>query len=169
MDYANGKIYRLVCNKTGLQYIGSTTQPLHKRKNTHKGHYVNWLQNKRGYVSSFLIIEVGDYDIVLIEKYPCKSREELNSRERYYIEKLDCVNKSKPAHTLTKEERQAYLQEYRAKHQDDIKKKNKEYYQQYTQEHNERSKQYYESNKERILARRKEYYLKQKAKQNLPG
>lgn len=30
--YENGKIYRLVCNITGLNYYGSTCQPLHKRK-----------------------------------------------------------------------------------------------------------------------------------------
>ena len=31
MDYKNGKIYRIVCEETGRQYIGSTCSTLVKR------------------------------------------------------------------------------------------------------------------------------------------
>ena len=36
MDYKNGKIYRIVCEETGRQYIGSTCSTLVKRLSNHK-------------------------------------------------------------------------------------------------------------------------------------
>ena len=106
MDYKNGKIYRLVCNVSGKQYVGSTTQPLSKRKSTHKANYNQWKNNNRGYTSSFEIIDGGNCDIVLIENYPCSNKEELHARERFFIESVECVNKNIP--TRTKKE---YIQD----------------------------------------------------------
>jgi hypothetical protein len=34
-NYANGKIYKIVCNITGEQYIGATTQKLSQRLTCH--------------------------------------------------------------------------------------------------------------------------------------
>lgn len=153
MDYANGKIYRLVCNKTGIQYIGSTTQPLRKRKNKHKSDYNRWLQRQIGYVSSFPIIEMGDYDIVLVEHYPCTSREELNSRERHFIDKLDCINKAKPALTRTQEELKEYQKQYRQDHKDQLKA----YHQNYRKKHGDKiseiCRQRYEQHREQLLTK----------------
>lgn len=99
MDYSNGKIYKLVCNTTGLQYIGSTTQPLFKRKHYHKLHYRTWLNGKSGFITSFKIIENNNYDIVLILEYPCENKIQLHRKEREYIESLECVNKYIPNRT----------------------------------------------------------------------
>ena len=60
MDYKNGKIYRLVCNTTGKQYIGSTCSTLCKRLYEHKHKYKQWLNGKRGLTTSFYIIENGN-------------------------------------------------------------------------------------------------------------
>ena len=35
------------------------------------------------------------YDIVLIEAYPCNSKDERHTRERYYTQLLPCANKIK--------------------------------------------------------------------------
>ena len=91
MDYKNGKIYRLVCNVSGKQYIGSTTQSLTKRLWCHKNHFKSWKDGKHDYVKAFQIIENDDYDIILIEDYPCQSKNELERRERYWIETLECI------------------------------------------------------------------------------
>lgn len=98
MDYKNGKIYRLVFNEK--QYIGATTQPLHKRKHQHKE---NWKSGEQKYKSSILYNEAnkfgGNVEIILIEEYPCNNKQQLESRERYWIERLDCVNKIIPTRT----------------------------------------------------------------------
>ncbi len=51
-------------------------------------------------VTSFKILETGNYDIVLIENYSCDNKDQLlATRERYKIETLDCVNKVIPKRT----------------------------------------------------------------------
>jgi hypothetical protein len=64
-DYQKSKIYRLVCNITGKQYIGSTVSTLSKRKGQHKDKFKSWKEGKYHYVSSFEVIENNDFDIVL--------------------------------------------------------------------------------------------------------
>jgi len=87
VNYQNGKIYRIVCNITGKQYIGSTVSSLNTRLCQHK---------KTRNCSSTQILDNNDYSIVLIEDYPCERKEQLLARERYYIETMDCVNKKYP-------------------------------------------------------------------------
>lgn len=86
-DYKNGKIYRLICDNTGLVYIGSTCQTLSRRLSRHLCDY-----NKGMRKSSARIIEGGNFKIFLIENYPCSSNEELHSRERFHQEQNECVN-----------------------------------------------------------------------------
>ena len=108
MIYTNSKIYKIVCNITGECYIGSTTQSLEARLNTHK-HSSNSCKSKQ-------IIERGDFKIVLLEELEnCVCIEELNDRERYYIDNNCCINKKKPLSAL---ERETYAKDYRASHKD---------------------------------------------------
>jgi hypothetical protein len=95
-DYLKGKIYLLICNITGLKYIGCSCEPiLSRRLALHVKDYKRYLKNKRvDYKFSFRILENNDYNIILLEKYPCESRDELLMRERHYIETIECVNKS---------------------------------------------------------------------------
>ena len=104
MKYDNGKIYKLIDNTNGNIYIGSTTQPLYKRKSQHK------TDAKRINCKSKSIIENGDYDIILIENYPCKSKEELLMRERYYMDNTDCINQVRCY--ISEDERKEYKKEY---------------------------------------------------------
>ena len=93
-NYLNGKIYRIICNKTGLQYIGSTTIPLTSRLSQHRKKFK---EGQSG--TTRLVLENNDYNIVLIEDYPCDRKEELLQRERYYIETMCCVNLKLPMQT----------------------------------------------------------------------
>lgn len=90
-NYQQGKIYRIVCNTTGLVYIGSTTMSLNRRFSYHKSGSVQ--QNAS---SSKLLFEHQNCEIQLIEEYPCETNMQLRMRENYYYSIYDCVNKQKP-------------------------------------------------------------------------
>src|SRR5438128_267479 len=100
-DYSKGKVYKLVSNVSDLIYIGSTINPLYKRKNIHIQDYKRYLNGKFNYVSSFEIIKLGveNLDIILLEQVKASNRDELNARERFYIESMTCVNKQITART----------------------------------------------------------------------
>ena len=109
IDYSKGKIYKIVCNITGLIYIGSTTKEyLSQRLTQHRGNYQQYLKGKYCNVRSFEIIKNNNYDIILLENVSCDNKDELRKRERYYIESLDCVNKNIPSRTLEEWTKQYY-------------------------------------------------------------
>lgn len=96
-DYQKGKIYQIVCYETNERYVGSTTQPLSKRLHEHT------LKTKIGY-SSYDIITRGNYQIELIEEYPCDTKQQLNRKEGETIRRLrdegyTVVNKRLPGRT----------------------------------------------------------------------
>ena len=100
IDYSKAKIYKLVCNTTGLTYVGSTIQKLSQRLSEHKGHYKSYSQGKyKKYNTAYEIIKNNNYEIILIENCPCNSKEELHREERKYIESIGCVNKVIPTRT----------------------------------------------------------------------
>lgn len=145
--YSNGKIYRLVNNVDDEIYVGSTIQPLAKRKG---GHQVTAkrkpLQNVYSHLSK---IGWENVEIVLIENYPCNSKDELERRERYWIDELKpSLNKVVPTRTST---------EWYDENKDTIKAKNKAYRETHKQEIAEQKKQYREDNKEKIFQAKKEY------------
>lgn len=93
-DYSNGKIYKLVCNITRKIYYGSTTQKLSGRKGGHLSDYKRYTKDNTIHkCASIEIIKNNDFDIILVESYPCKNKDELRQREQFYIENNICVNK----------------------------------------------------------------------------
>jgi len=92
----NGKIYKLVSNVTGDVYYGSTIQSLKRRLQSHNKDYKRYLNGKTRYVTSFKILETGDYDIHLVENYSCLCKKQLEAIERIYIENYTCINKRIP-------------------------------------------------------------------------
>lgn len=94
VNYGNGKIYRIVCNQSGKQYIGATTIPLSSRLSQHKKVF----RDAKTCLSRE-VLEGGDYAIYLIEDFPCERKEQLLARERYFIESNACVNKKIPLRT----------------------------------------------------------------------
>tara|TARA_R110000824_G_scaffold5554_3_gene25668 strand:- start:2758 stop:3153 length:396 start_codon:yes stop_codon:yes gene_type:complete len=82
------KIYKIVDNTNDNIYIGITRQKyLSDRLGSHVWDYKT--QNKKGCVSRD-IIKNGDYKIELIEETLDKSR------EKYWIENTECINKQIP-------------------------------------------------------------------------
>ena len=89
-NYQQAKIYKIECNISGKIYVGSTCEPtLARRLAGHVGDYKRYLNGNYHYVSSFDILANNDYDIVLVESYPCDSKDELYSRERYWTKELE--------------------------------------------------------------------------------
>lgn len=166
VNYQNGRIYRLVCNVTGLQYVGSTCQPLHKRKFAHTSNYKQWKAGKFNYITSFKTLEHGDYDIFLIEEYACDNKQQLQQRERYWIEQTQCVNKCIPTRT-DKEYQEAnadrirtYKIEHRQQNADQLRAKSKQYREVNAQQIKEGKRLHYQANVGHYKAYRREYYLR---------
>ena len=99
VNYELGKIYKIVCDTTGLIYVGSTCETLSRRLAAHDRCYRSYLTRGIGYTSSFQLLENNNYHIILLELYPCTCTDELRARERFYIETIDCVNKNIPGRT----------------------------------------------------------------------
>ena len=103
-NYNNSKIYKLVCYETGKCYVGSTTENILSRRLTgHVCAYRRWKKGLRGYVTSFEVLEGGNYKIKLIQNCNCENKDELEEFERHYIENIDCVNKQIPGGILHKQ------------------------------------------------------------------
>ena len=126
-DYQLGKIYKIECNVTGKVYIGSTCEPtLARRLTKHVGNYRCYLNGTYHYVSSFDILQNEDYCIVLLEKYPCNTKDDLYARERYYTNHIDCVNKIKGQGMTNELGRKGYNKQYHEKNKDMIHAKKNE-------------------------------------------
>ena len=153
VNYQKGKIYKIISLHTDKCYIGSTTKD--RLSNRLAGHRSDF---KAGVdITSKYILELGDYEIVLLELYPCNSKDELHMRERHYVETLDCVNKCIPGRT-SKE----YHKEYCKINKDILKKKKQQYAIKNKEAISKHHAQYYQDNKEEISKKSKECYLKNK-------
>jgi len=95
--YSLAKVYELVCENTGLKYVGSTTETLlSKRLAGHVSAYKRWSNGHSSYVSSFEIIKGNHYYINLLQLCSCSCKDELLKCEREWINKTKCVNKNIP-------------------------------------------------------------------------
>jgi group I intron endonuclease len=144
-DYSKGKIYRLICNITGDQYIGSTTQSLAKRLGSHVANAKN--ENHTQFTSKS-IIDRGNFSIVLIEDCPCENKSQLERRERYFIESMECVNKIIPTRTKS---------EYYEDNRDRMLVKYHKYYENNRDRMLVKQHQYYEDNRDRMLVKQHQY------------
>lgn len=136
VNYQNGKIYKIYCDENDDVYYGSTTQELYMRLRQHK---------TLKYVSRNIM--KNTYHIQLIELYPCNSKYELETRERYYIENNKCVNIYIPTRTT---------QEYNEQHREQAKERTKKWYNQNKEYIRKWKKQYREKNRDSI----KDYKIK---------
>ena len=151
MSYSKGKIYRLVCNNTGQQYIGSTIQSLSQRLGNHKAAYKAFLEGKpTDKLTAFSILSENNFEMILIEEYPCENKNQLERRERYFIQTMFCLNKNKPEQT--REERIEYHQQYRKDHKDEILKSKIDYRQKHKEEIAKSKIDYRQKHKEEITA-----------------
>jgi len=144
------KIYKIVDNTNGNIYIGLTIQTLKERLRGHVRHLDCVSRD---------IIKNENYKIELIEETTDKSR------ERYWIENTECINRSIPGRTDkeyredTKEKRKQYLKD----NKDYIKLQRADYSIKNKEELNKKSKNHYDKNREEISKRNKEKYQKNKS------
>jgi hypothetical protein len=88
LNYANGKIYKLVSDHDEQFYVGSTIQKLCQRKTQHFCKSKNPKEMGRLVYQHFNATGWQNVRIILIETYPCNSVEELVKRERSWYESL---------------------------------------------------------------------------------
>ena len=134
IDYNNGKIYKIVDNKSDMIYIGSTCKTLDQRLNTHKKDYKNFKAGNYHNISSFKILENNNYKIELVKLYPCKSKKELELEEGKKIKQfkndgLNIVNRIIVGQTDAeyRQNNKAKLKEYKQNNKDKTKEYDKKY------------------------------------------
>ena len=164
-NYQNSKIYRIVDNTNGNVYYGSTCErTLAQRLSKHKSQYNRYLNGNSHFTSSFDILKNENYEIILVENYPCNSKDELHSRERFYIENNECVNKYIPNRTKKEwcEQNKEMIQEYNKEYKEQNKELIQEYFKEYREQNKEviaeRNKQYRKQNRQTILEKAKQPY-----------
>ena len=130
--YLKGKIYKIINEIDDEIYVGSTCNPLSKRMYDHKGN----INRKKETIKLYKHMDKLDFDnfeIILVENYPCKSKDELNAREEYWRKQLKATLNMKMAF-MTEEERKEskkrdkYIikaKNYYEEHRDDINEKHK--------------------------------------------
>ena len=135
------KIYKIVDNTNGDVYIGRTKQKLKRRLANHRSPNNTCISRE--------IIENGDYEIMLIEETDDKTR------ERYYIENTECINRVIPGRTQEewhKENKERKRAKEKAWWQENREKENEKQRQRYAEnreEYNEKARQRYAENIER--------------------
>tara|TARA_R100001198_G_C5173829_1_gene173436 strand:+ start:334 stop:873 length:540 start_codon:yes stop_codon:yes gene_type:complete len=171
-DYSQGKIYKIECNITNEVYYGSTTlRYLSSRIACHR-------YDRK--TTSVNIIDRGNFNIKVIEEYPCNNRQELEAREAYYIRNNVCINKIIPNRTMKewREDNKEHIKEYIEANKDKIKEYKKEYAEKNQEYIKQKHKEYREANKEKInekitcecgcqiIKRNKQPHIKSKKHQN---
>jgi hypothetical protein len=137
-------VYKIINDVDDKVYVGSTCKEyLSQRLAAHKSDFRHWQRGKIGRVTSFDLIELDDVEIILLESYPCNSKDELTARERHWcdLNKELIVNKNRPSISCD--------ESLQSKREDYIK--NKEYYL-------ELQKQYRENHKDELIQYRKIKY-----------
>ena len=104
VNYSKSIIYKLCCKDPLIkeEYIGSTTNK-NRRKSQHKCYYNKENDIKYNYPVYKFIRENGgfdNWDMIIIEEYPCENKNQLEVRERYWIEeRKPKLNKQVPTRT----------------------------------------------------------------------
>ena len=176
IDYSKALIYKIVCKDVNIFscYVGSTTDII-KRRSQHKS-ACNRINGKlyNIYVYQFIRSNGGwsNWDVVLVEYYPCETKLELLKRERYWIEQLKAtLNKVIPSRSQ-KEYRQVnkikitkQIESFRNNNKNNIKIKVNEYQKNHKTEIDNYKKQYYQDNKDRLRKKQIKYYENNKPKE----
>jgi hypothetical protein len=162
--------YKIVCNNSGLIYVGSTIQSIERRLKQHEYNYRYYLENKNCFITSFLIIEKNNYTIHLINSVQCIDKKQRNIIETLYILNESSVNKIHPGRDdkQYRQDNKEKIKENMKEYRQDNKEKIKENMKQYRQDNKEKIKQWHDNNKEHIKQYKKQYRQdnKEKIKEN---
>ena len=92
VDYAKGKIYKIVNTVDDHIYVGSTCTTLVKRMSQHRIKIEqqrlgrSWKPSKM--IRHLRSVGVENARIILIEEFPCENKSHLLRREQYWIDTL---------------------------------------------------------------------------------
>lgn len=167
INYQNGKIYMLepTCEyEEGDVYYGHTTSTLVKRLTHHK---TDSRRQPSPCSSKILFQKYGEDNIkiVLMENYPCNSKDELKAVEAKYQRENKCVNKNIAGRTRPqweKDNRAKRNPQHAAAARKRIANMTEEQLKEYKLKKKERDRQHYLKNREKILANVKAYAEKKK-------
>jgi hypothetical protein len=105
IDYSKCMIYKLACKDPTITdvYVGHTTDR-YKRKYTHRFHCMTESSRKYNYFVYQFIRDHGgfdNWDIIMLEEFPCENIDQALVRERYWFEQLRAtLNKQVPSRTI---------------------------------------------------------------------
>jgi len=153
-DYSKGQIYKLTCLDPNIKeiYVGSTVN-FEKRKGTHK----SFCKTKQTRLYKY-IRDNGDWNnwnMILIKKFPCNSKRELEAEEDKSILQLKATLNSQSA-IVHRETKQCYNKKYEKTEK--CKQRRLKYRQsdKVKKQISLNSKKYQEKNKEKISNQNKE-------------
>jgi len=180
MNYKKSVIYKLCCKDVSITdcYVGSTTS-FNKRKSAHKC-VCNNVKNKCHNLNVYQFIRDHgggwqNWDMIVVESFPCESKNELHTRERYWLESLNAtLNKRIPTRSGKEwsEDNAEKLKKYRQtnceRHKETLRiwneknvEKIKEDKRIYQKKHSEKLKEYQriynKNNYESLNKKRREY------------
>ena len=159
MDYSKNIIYKIVCDDLTVKdcYVGHTIN-MSMRKWAHKTVCNNEKSKDHNNKIYKIIRKNGGWDnwnMVLVEKFPCKDSSEACKREREIFEELGAkMNTFRPYRT--QEEYKQYKKQYREEHQEEYKQYKKQYREEHQEKIKEYHKQYYQERKAEIAEKLKE-------------
>jgi len=165
-NYSNGVIYKIIQrNGEGQIYIGSTCV-LKNRVRQHKSsctcetsphHQLPVYQHIRangGWIN---------WEIQILEEYPCESKAELEIRERYWIEKeRPSLNEKRPARAVLAGGKKEAERQWRKENADRMREYQRQYRQENADTIREYKRQWNEDHKEALRERKREYYHEHK-------
>ena len=167
--YQNGKIYKIVDVGYNKCYIGSTCEELSQRMARHRHSYNTYLKLNKNLERSHLLFDefgIENCQIILVETYPCNSREELVRKEGEHIKTTECVNKYIAGRTVAeyesenKEQRRASnrasMKKQYERNPEKFIRRAKDYYKNHTEEISQKDKARYEANKDSVLKKMSE-------------
>jgi hypothetical protein len=151
VNYQLGKIYKIKDLDSNECYIGSTCEPtLAQRLAKHVANHTAYTKGTGSYCTSYSIIGREDYDIVLIENYPCNNKDELHARESHHTQTMNCVNKIKNQGIINEIGQPEYQKEYRKENKNCLKEYQKQYHFQHKEKRQEYNKLYHEAKKDSL-------------------
>jgi group I intron endonuclease len=127
-DYSNSVVYAIVCKNENIKdmYVGSSSN-FEQRKRDHKSDCYNVNRHHYNRKVYKFIRDNGGFDnfkFEILEEVCCENKQELRSRERYFLEQLGAsLNSHVPSRT-----QKEYKKKYREENREETQEYNKKYY-----------------------------------------